>query len=220
MPEHRLLECRELIREVDPEFLVEPAPRLANRRKRLGLSATAIQGDGEDAPSAFAERRVLDEPLRPAHDADVVPEVELCLEPSLLGGGTEIDEPLGLGDGGRPVGQVGEGPSPPELERLGEDGLRAIRLTIPCVRDAGFDQSFETGGVDRVGGDVEPIPFRQRLDRGDSVHGVAAVRSRSAPASPTSAEVPHPRSHRRCRRARADHRPEARARRGLLALAG
>ena len=114
----------------------------------------------------------LDEPLRPAHDADIVPEAEAALASrSSSAEARRSSEPLRTSaTGRRPVGQVGERLSPPgaRVTASNTDG-RAIRPRHPaaCCRCRSRPVARTGSRVDRVGGDqVEPVAVRQSSSMG------------------------------------------------------
>ena len=157
------------------------------------LSDTAIQGNGEDLYRRSIGAAHPGESFRPwLTIGDIVPEVERFPEPSLLCGGTEIDEALRLGVGGRPIEQVGEGPplqSSSDWEKV--TSRDPAHHLVACAMPSPTNRSNRAACRPNRGVTLFPYPSGTVSDRGDTFMA-SQPRSRSAPAWPMLADVPHP----------------------------
>src|SRR5205823_2200027 len=126
--EHFPLELLQLETRLDPELLAQRLPRAAVELERVGLPARAVEGEHQLGARALAQRLAGDELLQLGHEPRVPAEREIGLDSLLEGGQPGILEPRSCVTGEGLGPELGEGGSPPELERFTEAFCRGLRV--------------------------------------------------------------------------------------------
>ena len=172
------LEFRQLSARLHAELVGESLAGCADRCERVGLSATAVQGGGEQHPPSLSQRRHTHQSLRIGDERRILAEPEMCVDQRLLELHPDLVQALRLNDGGSPRREVGVGCTAPEFESAlrGVEGACRIIVEVPAggcrepfealdVHGFGVDaQRVRAGrGGDRVASDRGPNPTDRRL---------------------------------------------------------
>ena len=125
---------------LDPELLHERPARLLVRLRRIPLPTAAVEREHQLAPQPFAERMLGHQRLELGDQLLVPAEVELCIDEILARDETELLEPVhgALREGF--VGDVEEGGTTPECERLLERGDAIGRLAASRAKHEILEQ--------------------------------------------------------------------------------
>ena len=129
LTQDRLLEGGDLRRRVDAQLTSEDRAELPDGAQRLALGTRAVLGQGEELPTALPHRGGTDHLVGAGEGLAGVAATELRVQQELLGIPAELLETIGLPLGGRPLGEVREGPPAPQLERLLQQERGSVRLT-------------------------------------------------------------------------------------------
>ena len=155
-----LIERHQLRRGLDAVPLPELAAQALEGAQRLDLAVAAVQGQHQLRPPALAQRLGLDRRPQVGHEAVMLAELEAPLEEVLLGFGLELAQAHGFGHPDRPVGEVGQGLAPPQLEAAGQLGHGRPRMARGQEGTSACAAAFEPAGVDRVLGETEAVAQR------------------------------------------------------------
>ena len=155
---HRL----QLRRRVDPELVGEPGPEALVGPKGVGLAPGAGKGAQQLAAEPLRQRVGGHQLLELGHQLLAGPGGQVGLDAVLQGVLAQVVQARGgrPGEGGR--GRVGKGRSPPQGQGLGQQLPGPLGVAAqPFV--AGPGQGLEADGVDGLGGHVQPVAARLRL---------------------------------------------------------
>jgi hypothetical protein len=84
--------------------------------QRVGPPATSVEGDHEQHPAAFPQRLLGHQRFETGHPLPVAAEPQRRIGLLLLGAAVQLLEPRHLCPGRRPVGQLTQGPAPPQRQ--------------------------------------------------------------------------------------------------------
>ena len=142
---------------VDPELLEQGRSSLAIHLEGLGLTPRAIEREHELAAQPLAQRMLGHEGLELADEVVVAAEREVGVDPALERRDAKLLELEDRRLGERLVGEVGEGRSAPQRERLAQ--LVGCDSVVRCRERATtvLDEPLEVMGIDRVGLDLDRV---------------------------------------------------------------
>ncbi len=124
--EELAVEDLEVATGVDPQLVDEQPAGVLVGAQRLGLATAAVERHHELAAEPFPQRVLGDEGREGGRRAGMVSGGQARLDAVLLGRRPQLVQPAD-GDGGeRLEGEVGQRRSPPEGQRLVEDGAGAV----------------------------------------------------------------------------------------------
>ena len=169
--EHRLLQVAEPTARVDAQLVGQHPAGPAYGVEGVALPPAAVERQCEQRPPALVQRVLLHQPLQLGDGLGVAAQRELGLPERLGRVRPDALEPGALRLQAGRVGPVGEGLSPPQVQRLAQEVGRCCWITRGQLRPAAGGQVGERRRVEPVPVDHEGVPVVPPRD-------VAARRSR------------------------------------------
>ncbi len=192
------LEPPQVLARLEAELLRERAASLLVGLQRLRLPTRAVEGEHQLPPGPFAQRMLDDERLELDDELLVASELEIGLDPLLLGGEAELVEARDLGLSEVRVSELRQRGAAPERERLPQllrRRARAHRARERAVRPrASPERCLRRARRSRGGGGSRGHATRA-LHR-PSPASLAAVRRAPAASSARTREASRPRARR------------------------
>ena len=155
--EYGALEPLQRFARLETEILGQLSPGVLVNAKRFWLPAGAVQREHQLAPGALSQRMCDDERFQLRKDGSVPTERELGLEFLLERAQPQLVEAGDLGLREVVVGEVGEGLSPPKLERVPKHRICSFRIADHEAPSSLIEQTPEPVGVELVGVDEQEV---------------------------------------------------------------
>ena len=160
--EDRLLQLRQLPARVETQLLLKGPSGAADGVERLGLPTGAVERHGQQPPAVLAERAGADEGGGVGHD--VVAGGQSGTQQGLLRAATQLVQAKRLGPAVRPVLEIGQRRSAPQVQRLRKSDTGAPVLTLLAESVAASHQALEEPDVDLVVPEGQPVAAGGGLD--------------------------------------------------------
>ena len=129
--------------------------------ERVGLAAGAVEREHQLAAKPLPERKPVDERLELGHEVSGASELEVGVDAALQGIEPQLLEAADLVLGEGLEGEVGEGRSSPERQRVAQQLHPFFGSRLTRVRA----QALEARQVEAARIDLQHVPGRSRLDR-------------------------------------------------------